>query len=51
MRKAKGGKMPKMGVPKMGKAMPSDEHPMKKAKSKMPTPKSDKSLLMRTKMH
>lgn len=35
------------------KTMPNDEHPMKRGstKSKMPTPKSDKALLMRTKMH
>lgn len=35
------------------KTMPTDEHPMKRGstKSKMPTPKSDKALLMRTKMH
>lgn len=41
-------------VPVGGKrTMMTDEHPMKRGstKSKMPTPKSDKALLMRTKMH
>lgn len=41
-------------VPIGGKrTMMTDEHPMKRGskKAKIPTPKSDKALLMRTKMH